>query len=348
VAYDAAVRALVSGWKEHGLRRLARLAADLVTEVVARPEAQLLVPVPPDARRALERGHHPAAALALELGRRWELPVEPLVARARFTQRQRGLALADRRRNVAGAFVAERAPPRVVLVDDVYTTGSTLAVAASALRRSGARDIHAVTFARAVRGYTVQAQARPPPGEGSVMRLQVKGKNLEVSDSIRSYAEEKLGKLDPQLHELTQVELELMVERNPSIAANQVAEGTIWTKGPVLRAREASGDMRASIDQLTEKLLRQVKHYRERRSHRQARGNGIPPGGAPVTSEETEPQVVKVKQFAVKPMSAEEAVLQLELLEHDFFVFVNAESGEVNVVYRRKDGGYGLIEPQLA
>ena len=97
------------------------------------------------------------------------------------------------------------------------------------------------------------------------MRLQVKGKNLEVSDSIRSYAEEKLGKLDPQLHELTQVELELTVERNPSIAANQVAEATIWTKGPVLRAREASADMRASIDQLTEKLLRQVKHYRERR-----------------------------------------------------------------------------------
>jgi putative sigma-54 modulation protein len=181
------------------------------------------------------------------------------------------------------------------------------------------------------------------------MRLQVKGKNLEVSDSIRSYAEEKLRKLDPQLHELTQVDLELMVERNPSIAANQVAEATIWTKGPVLRAREASGDMRASIDQLTEKLLRQVKHYRERRSsHRQARGNGIPPGGAPVTSEETEPQVVKVKQFAVKPMSPEEAVLQLELLDHDFFVFVNAESGEVNVVYRRRDGGYGLIEPQLA
>jgi putative sigma-54 modulation protein len=178
------------------------------------------------------------------------------------------------------------------------------------------------------------------------MRLQVKGKNVEVSDSIRNYAEEKLAKLDRQLHELTRVELELAVERNPSIAANQIAEATIWTKGPVLRAREASGDMRASIDQLTEKLVRQVKHYREKRSRRSARGNGVPSGGTSAMTEETTPQIVKTKQFAVKPMSAEEAVLQLELIGHDFFVFRNAESGDVNVVYRRKDGGYGLIEPQ--
>jgi putative sigma-54 modulation protein len=180
------------------------------------------------------------------------------------------------------------------------------------------------------------------------MRLSVKGKNLEVSDSIRSYAEEKLSKLDRQLHELTMVEVELAVERNPSIAANQIAEATIWTKGPVLRAREASGDMRASIDQLTEKLLRQVKHYRDRRNRRQTRNNGFPSGGVPVTSDEVEPQIVKSKQFAVKPMTAEEAVLQLELVGHDFFVFQNADSGDVNVVYRRNDGGYGLIEPQLA
>jgi ribosome hibernation promoting factor len=178
------------------------------------------------------------------------------------------------------------------------------------------------------------------------MRLLVKGKNLEVSESIRSYAEEKLQKLDRQLHELTRVEVELAVERNPSISANQIAEATIWTKGPVLRAREASGDMRASIDQLTEKLLRQVKHYRDRRSRRSSRGNGIPPGGVPVIREESEPQIVKSKQFPVKPMTAEEAVLQLELVGHDFFVFQNADSGEVNVVYRRKGGGYGLIEPQ--
>jgi putative sigma-54 modulation protein len=180
------------------------------------------------------------------------------------------------------------------------------------------------------------------------MRLQVKGRNLEVSDSIRSYAEDKLRKLDRQLHELTRVELELAVEKNPSIADSQIAEATVWTKGPVLRAREASSDMKASIDQLTEKLLRQVEHYRDRRSRRSARGNGANQGGAPVVSDEdNEPQIVRMKQFAVKPMSAEEAVLQMDLLGHDFFVFRDSDTNEVNVVYRRKKGGYGLIEPQV-
>jgi putative sigma-54 modulation protein len=178
------------------------------------------------------------------------------------------------------------------------------------------------------------------------MRLEVKGKNLEVSESIRSYAERKLGKLERQLHELARVELELTVERNPSIAANQVAEATIWSKGPVLRAREATSDMKASIDQLTDKLLRQVKHERDRKSRRPARGNVVPFGGGVPVPEQAEPQIVKTKQFAVKPMTAEEAVLQLELIGHDFFVFRNADSGDVNVLYRRKEGGYGLIEPQ--
>jgi putative sigma-54 modulation protein len=176
------------------------------------------------------------------------------------------------------------------------------------------------------------------------MRLHVKGKNLEVSDTIRAYAERKLSKLERQLNDGTRVDLELAVERNPSIAANQVAEATIWTKGPVLRAREASGDMRASIDQLTEKLLRQVKDYRGRRRRRTSRTNG---GVAETgTTLDESPPIVKTKQFAVTPMPPEEAVLQLELVGHDFFVFKDLESGAINVVYRRRSGGYGLIEPQ--
>ena len=180
------------------------------------------------------------------------------------------------------------------------------------------------------------------------MRLQVKGKNHEVSDTIRRYAEEKMQKLDRQLHELAEVELELRVEKNPSIADNQVAEATVRTKGPTLRVTEASTDMKASIDQLTEKLLRQIDHARgKQRRDRHARGNGIPSGGPMSISdeEETSEQIVKVKQFSVKPMSAEEAVLQLELIGHDFFVFRSDDSAEINVIYRRKNGGYGLIEP---
>jgi ribosome hibernation promoting factor len=179
------------------------------------------------------------------------------------------------------------------------------------------------------------------------MRLQVKGKNLDVSDSIRSYAEEKLKKLERRLADPTQIELELSLERNPSIAANHVAEATIWTKGPTLRAREASADMRASIDQLVDKLERQVTRYRDKRRRRIVpRDDGLPVEPLPPLETETDSVIVKTKQFPVKPMNPEEAVLQLELVGHDFFVFQNGETGEVNVVYRRRDGQYGLIEPQ--
>ena len=179
------------------------------------------------------------------------------------------------------------------------------------------------------------------------MQLQVKGKNLEVTDAIRDYAQRKLGKLARQLNDPSRIELELAVERNPSIADYHVAEATVWTKGPVLRARESSADMRASIDLLADKLERQVSRYRAKRRRRSPRGNGgiDQTNPAPVPGEQ--PPIVKTKQFAFNPMTPEEAVLQLELVGHDFFVFRNAESSEVNVVYRRRDGAYGLIEPQV-
>jgi len=97
------------------------------------------------------------------------------------------------------------------------------------------------------------------------MELNVKGRNLEVSDSIRSYAERKLGKLDKHVSKLARVEVELAVEKNPSIAANQVAEATVWLKGHTLRARESTRDMKVSIDELSGKLLRQVKDERKRK-----------------------------------------------------------------------------------
>jgi putative sigma-54 modulation protein len=178
------------------------------------------------------------------------------------------------------------------------------------------------------------------------MRLQVKGRNVEVSEQIRTYAEEKLGKLDRHLSGPIQVELELAVERNPSIAASNIAEATIWTKGPVLRAREASSDMKASIDQLVEKLERQVTRYREKRRPRNHRAAPPEPAAIDLSGDGEGPPIVKTKQFAIKPMGPEEAVLQMELVGHDFFVFRNSESEDVNVVYRRRDGGYGLIEPR--
>ena len=181
------------------------------------------------------------------------------------------------------------------------------------------------------------------------MRIEIRARNTAVSDSLRAHVEDRFANVSKQVSALAQLEVELSEEKNPSIADNQVAEVTVRSKGPTLRVTGASSDMKASIDQLTEKLLRQVEHVRGKRRGRQARGNGIPPGGSmsiPADEEETGPQIVRTKQFSVKPMSAEEAALQLELIGHDFFVFRSDESGEINVLYRRRDGGYGLIEPQ--
>jgi ComF family protein len=178
VAYQDPVPALVAAWKERGLRRVAELTAEIVYDTVARPDAHAIAFVPPDGDRSVRRGHHPAARLARELGRRWTLPVIGTLARARTPRPQRGLTLVERRRNVRGAFEARsRVPTRLILVDDVYTTGATASAAASALRRVGARRVDVVTFARAVR--SIQS-SRPDtaitgglgatPGEGQERR----------------------------------------------------------------------------------------------------------------------------------------------------------------------------------
>jgi predicted amidophosphoribosyltransferase len=152
VAYDAGAKAFVSAWKGRGLRGLASEAAAVVAEVVARPRAYTITFVPPDEDRALKRGHNPAEALARALQPSWQLPVVALLERTGPAPPQRGLSLAKRRLNVRGAFrPCARAPTRIVLVDDVYTSGATAAAAASALRKAGARHVDVITFARAVR-----------------------------------------------------------------------------------------------------------------------------------------------------------------------------------------------------
>ena len=187
------------------------------------------------------------------------------------------------------------------------------------------------------------------------MNLTVKGRNLVLTEAISSYTQEKIGRLGKYLAEGIRCEVEMWAEKNPSIADNQVVEVTIFTRGPVIRAREASPDIYASIDLVFEKLERQVKKYRGKLNAHQgtsmgeaftAEGFRIPEGGQPAEEEAPVPLIVKTKQFMVKPMTPEEAALQLELVGHDFFVFTNAESQETAVVYRRRDGNYGLIEAQ--
>jgi putative sigma-54 modulation protein len=184
------------------------------------------------------------------------------------------------------------------------------------------------------------------------MDVMVKGRNMSVTEALERYAFEKVERVRKFFDDersVSRAEVELIHERNPSISEPEVAEATLFINGAVLKAREASEDMYASIDRMSDKLERQVKRYRGRqidRWHGQLRGLSIEPESAvPESEEEIEARIVRTKQFQMKPMGAEEAVLQMELLDHDFFVFTSADTGDINVVYRRRDGNYGLIEP---
>jgi ComF family protein len=152
IAYDDHARPLVSAWKERGRRDLTDALAVLVAEVVALPGVDALTFVPGDRDRGRERGHVPAAALARALGATWRLPVERLLVRRDGSRRQAGLQRSERRANVRGAFEAlASAPPRVAIVDDVYTTGATASACATVLRHAGARRVEVVCLARTVR-----------------------------------------------------------------------------------------------------------------------------------------------------------------------------------------------------
>jgi predicted amidophosphoribosyltransferase len=152
IVYDERARVLVRAWKERGRRRLATAAAELVLEVVRRPQALALAHVPGDPERARERGSVPPRALSRTLAAAWGLPALDLLRRTGKVPRQRGLGLAERRRNVRGSVTSVgSAPAAVCLVDDVYTSGATADACAAALRRAGARRVEVVTFARAVR-----------------------------------------------------------------------------------------------------------------------------------------------------------------------------------------------------
>ncbi|QYJ14888.1 Ribosome hibernation promotion factor [Rubrobacter xylanophilus DSM 9941] len=186
------------------------------------------------------------------------------------------------------------------------------------------------------------------------MEIVVKGRNIPVTDSLESYAIEKVERVRKFFDDdrsVARAEVELIHERNPAIADSEVAETTLFINGAVLKAREASEDMYASIDRMSDKLERQVKRYRGRQLDRwhgrlkNHESTKAEPQTLLAEEEDVEPRIVRTKQFQMKPMSAEEAVLQMELLDHDFFVFTNADTGDINVVYRRRDGNYGLIEP---
>jgi putative sigma-54 modulation protein len=172
------------------------------------------------------------------------------------------------------------------------------------------------------------------------MRLSVKGRNLEITEPLRRYAEEKVQRLTKYVDQIVTGHVVLAVEKH-----RQIAEVTLRVRDLTIRAEESTDDLYSAIDLVTEKLERQILRYKER-----IVGHGTPRSGPEVRggggAEAAEPRVVKTKRFAVKPATVDEAVLQMNLLGHSFYVFRNAKTDEVNVVYRRKDGHYGLIEPE--
>ena len=193
------------------------------------------------------------------------------------------------------------------------------------------------------------------------MGLHVRGRNVPVTDALEAHAEKRMQKLDRVLGsaaDSVEVELELSVEHNPSIERSQIAEVTVRGSGPIMRVREADSDMYAAIDLAAHRIERQVQRLRERRKDHHGPGieaiastpaelAALDRAGVEATGAIEKPppiRIVRSKRFDMPSLTPEEAAVRLELIDHAFFVFRNETSGDVGVIYRRRDGDFGLIE----
>ncbi len=184
------------------------------------------------------------------------------------------------------------------------------------------------------------------------MDIVIQGRNVEVSDSLRGTVEDKLSRLVRFLDGMERAEVRFLEERNPRIADKEVCEVTMHGHGHVVRASAAAGDSFAAVDRVVDKLEHRIEKLKGKlagRSHPRRHGsvdsfNVRVDAVGDAEEDEGQPRIVRTKQFAIKPMTPEEASLQMELLSHDFFLFTNADTSAAAVVYRRKDGQIGLID----
>ncbi|MGN0311768.1 MAG: ribosome hibernation-promoting factor, HPF/YfiA family [Lachnospiraceae bacterium] len=176
------------------------------------------------------------------------------------------------------------------------------------------------------------------------MRITISGKNIDITDGLRGAVEEKLSKLDKFFNKEMDASVTLSVEKN-----RQKIEVTIPVKGGIIRSEQVSSDMYVSIDLVEEVIERQLKKYRKKLIDQKHESETFTNEffEADSDEEEGEIKIERVKKFGMKPMYPEDACLQMELLGHNFYVFQNAETEEVNVVYKRKGNTYGLIEPEF-
>ena len=176
------------------------------------------------------------------------------------------------------------------------------------------------------------------------MKFIISGKNIDVTDGLRSAVNEKIGKLERYFTDSTEIHVTLSTEKE-----RQKIEVTIPMKGNIIRAEQESNDMYVSIDLVEEIIERQLRRYKTKLIEKQQTAVSLNKAFIEEENEDDEEiRIIRTKRFAVKPMDSEEACVQMELLGHDFYVFCNAESDEVNVVYRRKNGTFGLIEPEFS
>ncbi|MDF2676113.1 MAG: raiA [Bacillota bacterium] len=181
------------------------------------------------------------------------------------------------------------------------------------------------------------------------MKVNVFGKNMQLTDALRETTVKKVKRLDKFFQQDVESKVVLSIENHKALKVQKV-EVTIPFNNKILRVEEESDDMYNSIDEAVEALERQIRKYKTKleskhQNNDSVRFENIEP--LDIEEDEDEFKVVKTKKFAIKPMGIEEAILQMDLLKHNFFVFLNADSEEVNVVYKRNDRNYGLIEPEL-
>jgi putative sigma-54 modulation protein len=189
------------------------------------------------------------------------------------------------------------------------------------------------------------------------MKLVIQGKNIDVTDAIREYVNQKIEKAITHFdYLLTEVDVNLSVARNPRInTSKQTAEVTLYVNGAIVRAQESSENLYASIDLVADKIARQLRKFKEKRRENKREPVKtslalVEPPDVIQLPEAREPElpkgVLRSKYFAMAPMSVDEALNQLEVIDHDFYMFLNAETGEMNVIYERHHGGYGVIQPR--
>jgi len=178
------------------------------------------------------------------------------------------------------------------------------------------------------------------------MELRINGKNTDVSPATRDYIERKLGKLERHLPNIMESKVEIAEEKTKSRQEHFVVQITVNSKGTLLRAEHRAEDLFQAVDKTVATMQRQIEHYKGKH-YDKGRGNSLAKSGLSAEELESQPRLTKNKRFTIKPMPPAEAIDQMEFLGHDFFLFYNIDSDGISLVYRRRDGNYGLIEPEL-